>query len=264
MGISATEAATMVQAGIVLGLSPERLADEQPENELEVDAFQLGKTPVTHRQFARFVAGGGYTNHLLWPALIKDVGAKMKAVLATYVDETGKPGPSTWKNGACPPGHDDHPVHGISFYEAAACAKFLEGRLPSEREWEYAARYPDGRSFPWGNNIRSKDLANFSAKKLHATTPAGKFKDGASKLGLLDLAGNVHEWTDTHYGPYKGGVARYGFMIDSTARVARGGDFDGEFWDLRTTSRFAVNARQRFMGLGFRLAKGKPMAKGAT
>ncbi len=257
MGIRPDEEQHLVTLGSTLGLTPERISDELPAHEVSVAELEIALSPCTNADFARFVAGGGYSNHGIFRALIADVGAKVKAMMATYTDETDKPGPSTWRDGTFLPGTETHPVSGISFYEADACARFFGCRLPTEAEWELVARYRDGRMFPWGNHIPGRDIANFKGVELGTTSPVGRFALGRSALGLMDLAGNVHEWTSSRYEPFPGGKTRYRFGGDDTARVTRGGDFNGELWDLRTTSRFAVNARLRFPGLGCRFVRSK-------
>jgi formylglycine-generating enzyme required for sulfatase activity len=257
MGAPAAFAMEWPSLSAFAGMSPERIIDELPAHAVPVETFELAVVPCTNATFARFVAGGGYSDPGLYRALIQDVGAKVKATMATFTDETGNPGPASWRDGTFLPGTDEHPVHGISFYEADACARFFSVRLATEAEWEHAARLPDGRLFPWGPVPHSNEVANFAGVGLGTTSPVGRWVAGRSHLGCDDMAGNVHEWTSTRYTAYPGGRVRYRFAGNATARVARGGDFRGEIWDLRTTSRFGVNARSRFSGLGCRFARTK-------
>jgi gamma-glutamyl hercynylcysteine S-oxide synthase len=253
VGLSREEARAYVLAAGG-ALAPERLSDEQPEQRVHLAAFSLARAPVTCALYQRFVEEG-YGERKLFRELQEDFGPRAHELRACFVDETGRPGPSCWRNGRYPQGKEGHPVEGISFYEATACARFFNARLPSEAEWEAAARLPDQRHFPWGNALPSATIANFSWNHVGGTSPVGEFAAGASALGLLDLAGNVHEWTSSRYEAYVGGVTRRRFAGTELARVARGGAHNGDLWDLRTTSRFGVEPLSRFGGLGMRFAR---------
>ena len=255
LGLQEDESRALVLANSGSGLSPERLRDEVPSHQQHVAGFLLAVVPLSNLAYQEFIQAGGYRELSLFRELTRDVGPKVEQVIARFVDASGQPGPATWSEGRFPQDAELHPVEGISFYEAAACARYFEARLPSEVEWEYAARYPDGRHFPWGNEIETKEIANFRWNKIGTTSQLGAFPAGVSALGLLDLAGNVHEWTSSSYQAYPGGKVRYRFAGDDSARVARGGAHNGELWDLRCTSRFGVDALMRFPGLGLRLAR---------
>ncbi len=254
LGLTGEEASVYVLGAVGLGITPERLRDEQPAHEVQVHAFRMARTPLTNESFTRFMREGGYQGLAHFAELVDDYGVRAGELLAAFIDHTGRPGPSVWADGAYPEGTQQHPVSGISFYEAAAVARFYGAQLPTEQQWEYAARYPDGRHFPWGNTIASREVANFKWAEVGTTSEVGAFADGASALGLVDLSGNVHEWTQSRYRAYPGGVVRYRFAGTDMARVARGGAFNGDIWDLRTTSRFGVEPLLRFPGLGVRLA----------
>lgn len=255
MGISHKEARALVIAHTARGLTPERLSDEQELHHVDLQSFFLAKTPLSCQAYKYFLDQGGYTDLKLHRQLINETGPHAKQIIASWVDDSGAPGPSSWSNGSYPDGHELHPVHGICFYEALACAQFFEARLPTEAEWECAARTPDNRHFPWGNEIDTPNVANFKWNQQQGTTVIGSYPDGDSALGLKDLAGNVHEWTSSIYEAYPEGKIRYRFGGKANARVLRGGAFNGDLWDLRTSSRFAVNPELRFDGLGVRLAK---------
>lgn len=253
LGLTAARAEELLEAGTPFGLTPERLVDETPAHKVSIGAFDLAVAPVTNADYAPFLSH--YGDLTLFRSAIADVGARVKDLFATFIDESGKLGPASWKDGTFAPGTEQHPVHGISFYEADAFAKFMSARLPSEEEWELAACGKDGRLFPWGRIVTSPNTANFVGLRLDRTTPVGTYPLGQSPEGLLDLGGNVHEWTTSKYAAYPSGNARYRFGGDDTARVLRGGSFSSDLWDLRGTSRFGVNAKNRFLGLGLRLAK---------
>jgi formylglycine-generating enzyme required for sulfatase activity len=139
----------------------------EPESEhdvVSVDAFELGRTPVTNLQYADFVRDGGAERPPHWPA----------------------------------PG--DHPVTFVDWHDAAAFCAWAGGRLPTEAEWEKAARGTDGRRFPWGDEEDASRAAIGSGLKWGGTSSVGAHPSGASPYGLEDMAGNVWEWTSTETG----------------------------------------------------------------
>ncbi|MFP4441288.1 MAG: SUMF1/EgtB/PvdO family nonheme iron enzyme [Chloroflexaceae bacterium] len=165
--------------------------DEQPQHELTLDTYWIGQTEVTNAQFRPFVEGDGYTNQDYWT----DVGWAWR-------EEEGITAPCRWDdaewNGA------DQPVVCVSWFEAVAYARWAsaqtgqELRLPTEAEWEKAARGPERLIYPWGDGWR-EGYANTKEAGIGTTTPVGSYPDGASPYGVLDMAGNVWEWTATKW-----------------------------------------------------------------
>lgn len=158
---------------------------------VHVNGFKIMKTPVTNRQYAVF---------------IEETGHK-----APFVDEQEWRGyrlihpyrtaqKYLWKNGVFPQGKADHPVVLVNVEDAKAYARWLSvktqktWRLPSEEEWELAARGTDGRIFPWGDRYDATFL-NTEDRKNGGTQPVGQYPQGASPYGVLDMAGQVYEWT---------------------------------------------------------------------
>ncbi len=168
---------------------------------------------------------------------------------------------------------DRHPVIYVSSLDAMKFCQWLSARerrkyrLPTEAEWEYAARGNDGRKYPWGNHAGSANLANFADKNtvfawsdrtlddgFAETSPVGSFPEGVSPFGIEDMAGNVWEWCLDYYEPYKGApkVNPHG-PANGTKRVMRGGSWKSRFHSLRTTTRSSNAPNYSCNDLGFRI-----------
>ncbi|HEX9692058.1 MAG TPA: bifunctional serine/threonine-protein kinase/formylglycine-generating enzyme family protein [Gemmatimonadales bacterium] len=163
----------------------------------EVPAFLVDRHEVTNRRFMEFVADGGYRNPDYWPDRMetRDGLVPRERALAALVDRTGLAGPRGWSGGRFPDGREDYPVAGISWYEAAAFARWAGGALPTAEQWWRAALGDGGSRFPWGDDFLSiDDRSNFGGS---GTTPVGRFPYGASPFGAADMAGNVREWLAT-------------------------------------------------------------------
>jgi len=177
-----------------------RHADEGPMQEWTVGGFLLDKLEVSNGDYFR------------------------------YVKATGSNSPTHWKGWKPPADLADHPVTYVSWYDARDYCAWRGKRLPTEFEWEKAARGDEGLKFPWGD-IFDPSVANTPQSEIGHTTPVGNFPNGASPYGLLDMAGNVWEWTDSWYQPYPGNERdnpNYGHVY----RIVRGGSwFDCEFYN---------------------------------
>jgi eukaryotic-like serine/threonine-protein kinase len=151
----------------------------------DVPEFLVDKFEVTNKQFKAFMDAGGYTKPDYWTVPIVDAGkvVPLKAALAKFTDRTGRPGPATWEAGAYPDGTADHPVTGVSWYEAEAYATYAHKKLPTVYHWAAVA-----------DTARSEfliPLSNFSGK---STSAVGSLS-GYSTFGVYDVAGNAREWT---------------------------------------------------------------------
>jgi len=176
----------------------------------------------------------------------------------------------------------DHPINGVTRAQAATYCTWAGGRLPTEAEWEYGARGATTRRFPWGNTppgMTSPGLGNFADESLLKldpklarclrglndgfahTSPVGLFKDGISPFGLLDMAGNVWEWTADGYGPYGARDPHTPFAgepdrnVGAAKGVARGGGYDRIGSAVRSTIRWVVDPEKNMPALGFRCVK---------
>jgi eukaryotic-like serine/threonine-protein kinase len=143
------------------------LSDEKPQHLVYLDAYWIDKTEVTNAMFARFV------------------------------DVTGHDAGSNWRHVAN--GKPDHPVVRVNWFTANAYCEWAGRRLPTEAEWEKAARGTDGRWYPWGNERPDRSRGNIHLRSL-GTTAVGSYPAGASPYGVLDMAGNVWEWVADWYG----------------------------------------------------------------
>lgn len=153
-----------------------------------------------------------------------------------------------------PPGEEDYPVHNITWTEAAAYARWAGKRLPTEPEWEKAARGTDGKRYPWGDE-RQPTQGNTRAAGLGRTAPVGSFPGDVSPFGLVDTVGNVAEWTDSWYTPYPGGSSGNP-DFGETFRVIRGTSWEGDFdCDGRTAFRNFAPRDFKHPTIGFRLAQ---------
>ena len=179
-------------------------------------AFWITATLITNAQYQSFVRATGH------PAPDVDRSTWKGYGLVHPWSRTRR---HAWANGEPPAGRADHPVVLVSRHDARKFAEWLTSvtpyrwRLPTEREWEKAARGADGRRFPWGNDY-DPNLLNSHDKGPFDTVPVGKFPAGASPFGMLDAAGQVFEWTATEAGP-KRAIVKGGSWDDKGCGVCR-------------------------------------------
>ena len=186
--------------------------------------------PVTNDQYNEFMLANGYGTQNYW----SEEGWAWKQ--ENHVNRPHYWADSKWNIA-------DHPVVGVSYYEAEAYAKWAGKRLPTEQEWERAARGTDGREYPWGNAF-DKTTCNSYESGIGATTPVTKYAKGISPSGCFDMAGNVWEWGASWYEQSPG------------RRMVRGGSWDDWPEYLRASYRFGDPTDNRSSYLGFRLAQG--------
>ncbi|NJL95335.1 MAG: formylglycine-generating enzyme family protein, partial [Anaerolineae bacterium] len=204
----------------------------------------IARYPVTFAQFGAFVRAHGYHYMRYWSGCLPQAGNRMR--------------PALWEEARW---HlDNHPVVGVSWCEAAAfCQWFseqsgLDVRLPSELQWEKAARGSDGRTYPWGERYL-QGHANLnelwrgqSGHYLGRTTPVGLFPQGASPYGVLDMAGNVWEWCRDTFKPQESEA-----INGVSDRVLRGGSWDFGHHFAATFMRTGFNPHQCRDDIGFRV-----------
>ena len=157
-------------------------------------AFLIGRHEITNAEFQRFVDAGGYRDDSLWPETMVLGGRSMSKqdALARLLDVSGLPGPRGWSAGRFPDQQANHPVSGVTWYEANAYARWAGGALPTAAQWWHAALGRGTAPFPWGDDGSTIDSrANFG---LAGTEAVGTNPLGVSPYGAEDMAGNVAEW----------------------------------------------------------------------
>ena len=191
-------------------------ADESPAHTVSVSSFWIDITETTNDEFAAFMQATGYNA----PAVQL--------------------------------GEGNHPVTRVTWSDADAYCTWAGKRLPTEAEWEYAARGTDGRTYPWGNDW---DAAKVNGREtgIRSTTAVGSFGAGASPFGLLDMVGNVREWTADWYQAYPGSSFYSQFF--NKFRVHRGGGWFDDAGDLRIANRNGGPPESANDDLGFRCVK---------
>ena len=193
----------------------------RPAHFVSVRPFFIDRTEVTNEQYRRFVEATGYDP------------------------------PPGWKDGAVPPGEETLPVTGVTWYDAAAFAAWAGKRLPTESEWEFAARGSDGRKYPWGNewNASLANLENRSAGLARAGETA------ASPQGIHDLAGNAWEWTASDARPYPGGKEFPRSRLK--LKIIRGGNWKSNSETAAATFRgyYGASGEKDYSSTSFRCVK---------
>jgi len=159
--------------------------------------FFMDRFEVTNRDFKAFMAAGGYRKPEFWTEPFMKDGHPLSwdEAMAEFRDATGRPGPSTWELGTYPDGQDEYPVHGVSWYEAAAYARYAEHTLPTVYHWRIAA----GLAGPLNVFSEILESSNFLGK---GPAKVGEFQ-GISPFGIYDLAGNVKEWCVNAVGDHR-------------------------------------------------------------
>jgi formylglycine-generating enzyme required for sulfatase activity len=243
----------------------EGAADERPQHQVTLSAYCIDRTEVTVAAYRGCVDTGRCS------------AAGLESVSVAGQTDAERP---FWAQFCTWPASNraQHPLNCVDWTQADTYCRAQGARLPTEAEWEFAARGTDGRSYPWGNQAPGPTLLNACGAECAAmsarlgrnlptmyagddgwgaTAPAGHYTDGASPSGVLDMAGNVWEWTGDWYGSYGAEEARNPTgAVNGTERVLRGGS-----WSANTPAAVRATVRRRGVpttrssSLGFRCVR---------
>jgi iron(II)-dependent oxidoreductase len=241
---------------------PWALDNERPAHQVELPAYLIDAAPVTNGQFLEFLTAGGYDDRRWWSA----AGWEHRRAADLTAPMHWHPDGADWvcrRFGRYSPVAPDEPVVHVGYHEAEAYAAWAGKRLPTEAEWEKAARWDPatGRSrrYPWGDADPGPERANLGQRHL-APAPVGAYPAGASPLGVHQLVGDVWEWTSTPFRGYPGFTAfpyrEYSEVFFGDAyRVLRGGSFGTDAAACRGTFRNWDLPIRRQIFSGFRCAR---------
>ena len=227
--LQVTDIMIEIPAGPFTMGSDEGDPEDSPAHEVDLAAFEIDKFEVTNADYAVFAEATGYV---------------------TYAEEQGL---NSWREdwGI---GEDNHSVVTVTWDDAKAYCEWLGKRLPTEAEWEKAARGTDGRIFPWGNEW-DPNKANVKERGLRGTAVVGSFGAGTSPYGVDDIVGNAWEWTADWYQPYPGNAIDDPYYGE-TFRVTRGGGWFDQEPQATTFNRNAADpGKPANDDLGFRCAR---------
>ncbi|KAF0191860.1 MAG: hypothetical protein FD165_1583 [Gammaproteobacteria bacterium] len=222
-----------IQAGEFTMGSDNRLPDEGPAHIVNLKAFMIDRYEVTNLQYKQFI------------------------------DATSHRSPSHFRNRTFPPGKADHPVTFVSWYDATDYCAWAGKRLPTDAEWEKAARGTDRRTFAWGNEFDTNNAntpVRWERLKLEGdTTPVGAFAAGASSYGVYDMSGNVWEWTSSWYLAYPGNTRATENYGEKYKTLKGGSWWDCSFYQCGISApvfnRSFFNANVKNSSFGFRCAQ---------
>ena len=222
-----------IPAGKFIMGTDARLSDEGPQHSVHLPTYWIDKYEVTNLQYQQFI------------------------------EAVGKRAPEHFANRTFPTGKADHPVTFVSWHDANAYCTWADKRLPTDQEWEKAARGTDGRMFPWGQQFDINQVNTpvrwERLKEKGDTTPVGAFPGGASPYGALDMSGNVWEWTASWYRAYPGNKKISENYGDIYKTLKGGSWWDCSFYKCGISApvfnRAFFNAKVKNASFGFRCAK---------
>ncbi len=217
---------------------PAMYGNETPVKQVFLDAYEISQFLVTNAEYLRFVRATSRP-------------APRNESRATY---------TLWKGDTVPDAIVSHPVINVSWYDARAYCRWAGARLPTEAEWEKAARGPDGLRYPWGNELPTTSHANFGRPWSGAgtLTPVGHFEKGKSPYGIYDMAGNVWQWTNDWYAEhYYDASPTKNPMGPKRGRnkTVRGGSWINIPAVIHSASRVGYDPLNRIYDIGIRCAK---------
>jgi formylglycine-generating enzyme required for sulfatase activity len=216
--------------------------DTLPVRRVNVPAFSIDKYEVTNKRYKRFIDATGYK-----------VPWSQDPAAAAYA--------WVWQQRMYPEGKGDDPVVLVSWDDAKAFCAWASKRLPTEAEWEKAARGANGKAYPWGQDWAT-GKANTSESGRKQTAPAGAFKEDISEYGVYDMAGNVSEWVEEWFAPYPGNPMT-SYEERNKYRVLRGGSWDYANSIANGYHRQYALPQSQMTAIGFRCVKAADEAGGS-
>jgi formylglycine-generating enzyme required for sulfatase activity len=222
---------------------------ENPRRLVSMPEFQISHVPVTVNQYAAFIDSKAVNEKRLWSA----EGWAWQNVESDGWGREDRKIPEGWEAQIK---KSVHPVTGVTAYEAEAYCAWLSSvknktvRLPTEEEWEYAARGDDGRPFPWGEEFNAQ-RTNTVETEIYSTVEAASLAGDISPFGVMDMGGNVQQWTSSTYTPLPKEIVPPGHL-----RVARGGSFNDTMFGARSSYRRPYPPGFFYPFLGFRIVVG--------
>ena len=201
---------------------PDANPDELPQHPVTLDGFWMDQTEVTNAQFVAFLNAHGH---------LGERGRKMIEMERGYCQIKQEEG--VYQVG----GAAHHPVLMVTWFGADTYCQWVGGRLPTEAEWEYAARGPESHLYPWGDDAPNCERARYG-DCARSPMPVASLPDGASWCGVLDMAGNVWEWVADWFGRYPSGHQENpSGPASGSFRALRGGGWHSPRWEIRATFR---------------------------
>ena len=208
--------------------------DTLPVRRMNLPAFYIDKYEVTNKRYKRFIDATGYK-----------VPWSQDPAVAAYA--------WNWQKRMYPEGKGDDPVVLINWEDAGAFCAWAGKSLPSEAQWEKAARGANGKSYPWGNAWEAAK-ANTSESGVKQTAPSGSFKADVSEYGVSDLAGNVSEWVEEWFAPYPGNPMT-SYEERNKYKILRGGSWDYAHSIANGYHRQYALPQSQMAAIGFRCVK---------
>ncbi len=255
-----------VEGGLFeLGYAGEDFAwdNEKPRHTVFLPDFAIDRAPVSNGDFLEFINAGGYGDYHWWLSEGWDAVNRERWQAPLYWEQHD----GQWMIRDFHGLHRvedkaDEPVSHVSYFEAAAYAKWAGKRLPTEAEWEKTARFDpnseSSRDFPWGNDAPDAKRANLLDGQLWGVAPIGALPRGRSATGCHQMIGDVWEWTSSDYAPYPGFKSEFDEYNDKWfvgQKVLRGGSFATPQIHIRSTYRNFFHPHERWMISGFRCAR---------
>jgi ergothioneine biosynthesis protein EgtB len=237
--------------------------NEKPQHTVFLQDFAIDRAPVSVGEYLEFIKSGAYSDYRWWLSTGWEAVTRESWQAPLYWEREGDEWMVRDFHGLLPASAKaTEPVTHVSYFEAAAFAKWAGKRLPTEAEWEKAACFDPAtkikRLFPWGDAAPQLNHTNLFGNQLWGVAPIGAYPKGKSFYGCHQMIGDVWEWTNSDYAPYPGFKTEFNEYNDKWfvgQKVLRGGSFATPGIHIRTTYRNFFNPPERWMISGFRCAK---------